>query len=138
MLPDTLNANQIKDRLGAGVNTFESVNDEGRTRLFRNTAAAYNRPQELALKHRETGSGIKLVRDSAIIGSHVVTGDDGTPCKIEVLIRARVPVGNLASKDPVKEVIAMVLSFSASLGVNATILYDGTGNGAVVLINGSL
>lgn len=138
MLPDTLNANQIKDKAGAGVNTFESVNDEGRTRLFRNTAAAYNRPHELAIKHRETGVGLKLIRDSVIICSLVVTGDDGNPVKVEYLQRLRVPMGNLASQDPVKEVIANGLSFSATTGAASTVLFDGTGNGAIALRNGSL
>jgi hypothetical protein len=48
------------------------------------------------------------------------------------------PVGNLATFDEPKAVLAELMSFCASLGASTTILYDCTGNGAASLINGSL
>jgi hypothetical protein len=68
----------------------------------------------------------------------VSTVDDVTPVTISAYIVLDHPVGALEANTEPAHVLANLLSFCASLGATTTILFDGTGNGATSLLNGSL
>jgi hypothetical protein len=48
------------------------------------------------------------------------------------------PIGGIETNAQAQLVLAYMMSFLASLGASTTILYDGTGNGAKTLLEGSL
>jgi hypothetical protein len=64
--------------------------------------------------------------------------DSITPVTISAYTVMVIPVGHLDTLGEPTHVLANNMSFIASLGASTTILYDGTGNGAVALLNGSL
>jgi len=69
----------------------------------------------------------------------VISGVDNiTPITVSVYAVADVPTGAMSSDAETKNVLAELISFMASLGASTTILYDNTGNGAVVLKDGGL
>jgi hypothetical protein len=69
-----------------------------------------------------------------------ITGeaDDTVVEKISANLALNCPVGNLTSTAELANVIAEMLSFCATTGSATTVLFDGSGSGASVLINGTL
>lgn len=67
-----------------------------------------------------------------------VAGASGSPRTPYAYMVVGSPVGDLSTSAEIKNVIANLMSFCASLGASTTILYDCTGNGAVCAVDGSL
>lgn len=137
MLSNTLVTNEVKNAAGTEVE-FSRINTEGRTTEFAQVAEAPNAPHRLKVSHQESGSGSSLRRRSVVRFDKVVTGVSLSPRTVSAYMVVDAPVGDLSVSTEIKNVIAELVSFVASLGASTTILYDGTGNGAVVLIEGGL
>lgn len=141
MLSNTLNTNEVKDASGTEVE-FQHLEQIGRTRKFAQiTESSHPSLQyRLTLSHNEIGVGIKLRRRSLIrFDKMSLSGVDAvTPVVSSFYMVGDFPVGALTSMDEPKAVIANGMSFLASLGANTTILYDCTGNGGLILVNGLL
>jgi hypothetical protein len=139
MLSNTLNTNEIKNAAGTELE-FTHLTSEGRTREF----ALINEPpaleHRLSIKHAESGSGINRRRRSVIRFDKTVisTVDLVTPVTISVYMVADIPVGALLAMTEPTNVVANLLSFAATTGGGTTVLFDGTGYGASVLLSGGL
>jgi hypothetical protein len=139
MLSNTLNTNEVKNSAGTE-QEFTHLIQEGRARVF----ALINEPpaleHRLSVKHAETGSGLNRRRRSVIRFDKTVisTVDSVTPITTSVYMVADIPVGGLLAMTEPANVIANLLSFCASNGGSTTILYDGTGTGASLLLSGGL
>lgn len=141
MLANTLNTNEIKNaagvecefqRLGPGTGAREAV--------FASITEQPCAPYRLTIKHSESGKGVNLRRRSLIRFDKTVNGAVDTT-KVEVVSAycvLDVPIGNQATYDEAKNVLANLMSFMASTGATTTILFDCTGNGAVTAITGGL
>lgn len=130
----TLVTNEVKDSAAAEVE-LARISTLGRTFEYAKVAETPNLPVRIAGAHKETGSGSKLRRSSMIQVLITSAGVDGTPVQTKARVVLDTPVGNVSSATPAKDALAMVgsLCFTAA---TSTFLYDGTGNGAKVLLNG--
>lgn len=139
MLGNNLNTNEIKNSAGAEVE-FQHLSQEGRSRVFAMVGESPSLQHRLDISHVESGKGLTLVRRSLVrFTKNVISQvDTVTPVPILGYTVLQVPVGHLTSLAEPTHVLAELMSFCASLGATTTILYDGTGNGAQVLLNGSL
>jgi len=138
MLSNNLNTNEVKNSSGAEVE-FEHLDSEGRTRVFAQVNEPPSGKHRLSIKHAETGAGVKLCRRSAIRvdKTTVSTVDSVTPITNSAYIVVDSPVGYMLTNAELANVLAELVSFVATLG-GTTVLYDGTGSGAKVLLQGSL
>lgn len=138
-LSNTLNTNEIKNSAGTGI-AFQHLEQAGRKHVFAQTGEAPALQHRLTVSHVEIGSGINLRRRSMVrIDKDVMSTVDTTKkVTISSYNVTDSPVGALLAFTEVTNVVAELLSFCASKGASTTILYDGTGNGADCLINGSL
>jgi len=139
MLSNTLVTNEIKNSAGTEVE-FNRISTEGRTTVFAAVSETPALPHRMSIAHRESGSGAKKIRESRIRFDKTVisTVDSVTPVVVSSVFSVRIPSGALTSTAEVANVIAELVSLVASLGASTTILYDGTGNGAQVLLSGGL
>lgn len=139
MLSNTLNTNEIKNSAGAEVE-FNHLQNNDRSRVFYQIGESPALPHRLAIMHQESGTGMKKRRRSVVrVDKTTVSGVDSlTPITTSAYIVLDHPIGASSSNAEAANVIAELLSFCASLGASTTILYDGTGNGAASLLNGSL
>lgn len=139
MLSNTLNTNEVKNAAGTEVE-FQSLGIQGRSHEYAAIGESPALPHRLKVSHQETGKGIKLVRRSVVrVDKTIVsTVDLVTPVTISFYAVAVIPVGAMAAITEASNVNAELLSFMASLGASTTILYDGTGNGSTVLLNGGI
>lgn len=137
MLSNTLVTNEVKNAAGTEVE-FSRISTTARSTEFAQVAETPNAPHRLKISHQETGSGATARRRSVIRFDKTVTGVSTTPRVVSAYAVLDAPVGDLAASTEIKNVIAELMSFIASLGASTTILYDGTGNGAVALIEGGL
>jgi len=139
MLPNTLVTNEVKNSAGTEVE-FQRLSTNGRSTEFAAINEAPSLPHRLSVKHQETGEGMKQRRRSLIrIDKTVISGVDNlTPITVSAYIVVDLPVGAMSTSAEAANALAEVVSFTASLGANTTILYDGTGNGAVCLLSGGL
>jgi len=139
MLPNTLNTNEIKGSAGTEIE-FRRLSTSQRETTFAAIAETPSLPHRLSIKHTEVGSGMKLRRRSLVrFDKTVISGVDTiTPVTVSAYIVLDAPVGAMSSIAEATNVVAELMSFVASLGATTTILYDGTGNGAVVLLTGGL
>jgi hypothetical protein len=139
-LPITLNTNEIKNSAGAEVEFSRLENGPGRSLLFAATAETPALLHRLSISHQEIGAGLLRRRRSKvrIDKTSISTVDLITPVTTSFYSVSDIPVGALAAFTEPTTVCAELISFLASLGASTTILYDGTGNGAAILINGSL
>lgn len=139
MLSNTLNTNEIKDSAGTEVEfTRLSIGDrQSEFAKISETPALTNR---MKISHLESGSGISLRRRSVIRFDRVSTGEVDTTVNVKssFYVVGDIPIGNLTATTEPKKALAQLISFLASLGASTTILYDCTGNGADVLINGGI
>lgn len=139
MLSNTLNTNEVKNSAGAEVE-FNHLQANERTRVFSQIAESPSSPHRLSISHQETGVGIKRRRRSVVrIDKTSVSGVDATTlCTNSCYIVLDTPVGASTSMAEATNVIAELLSFCATTGAGTTVLFDGSGNGASVLISGGL
>lgn len=139
MLSNTLNTNEIKKADGTE-QEFTRLSTGVRQTEFALITEAPALPHRLNVKHTETGTGIRKRRRSLVRFDKTVvsTVDLVTPVTISAYAVLDAPIGAMAANTEFANVLANLISFSASLGASTTILYDGTGNGAAALLAGSL
>lgn len=137
MLSNTLNTNEIKDASAAEVE-FARISTNGRTTEYAKISETPNAPYRLKISHLETGLGADLRRRSLVRFDKTFAGASTTPRTVSAYLVVDAPIGDMSASTELKNVIANVLSFCASLGASTTILYDCTGNGADVCVNGGL
>jgi len=137
MLSNTLNTNEVKNAAGTEVE-FSRISTNGRSTEFAQIAETPNAPHRLKVSHSESGLGSELRRRSMVRFDKVVTGVSTQPRNVGAYLVLDAPIGDLSTSTEIKNVIAELLSFCASLGASTTILYDCTGNGADALVNGGL
>jgi hypothetical protein len=139
MLSNTLNTNEIKNSAGAEVE-FSRLSTNNRQTVFAQIAETPSAPHRLTIAHQETGSGMKQRRRSVVrFDKTVISGVDSvTPITVSAYAVLDFPVGASTSSAEAANVVAELMSFLASLGADTTILYNGSGNGAAALLNGSL
>lgn len=140
MLSNTLVTNEVKNSAGTEVEFSRSSTGEGRKTVFKASLETPNKPYRLSISHQESGSGINLRRRSMFRFDKTVASDvDATKLvAVSGYTVLDAPVGALTTTAEMAHVLANVMSFLASLGASTTILYDGTGNGAVTLLTGDL
>lgn len=139
MLPDTLNTNQVKNSAGVEVE-FNHLESNGRERVFYQIGESPALQHRLSIKHQESGAGMKLRRRSVVrVDKTTMSGIDATvPITTSAYLVLDIPQGASSSIAEASNVLAELLSFVASTGATTTILFDGTGNGASVLLSGGL
>lgn len=137
MLSTTLNTNEVKDRTGAEVEFFRLSTVDRKT-IFAKIGETPSLPHRITINHGEVGSGMTLRRRSVIrVDKTTVSDVDAkTPVTSSTYIVMDSPVGALTTMNEPANTLAELTSLVATLGTN-TFLYDGTGNGAVALLNGS-
>lgn len=139
MLSNTLNTNEIKKADGSEVE-FTRLSIGDRQTVFGQIAESYSAPYRLSIKHQETGSGLKKRRRSVVRvdKTSISTVDNATPVVCSAYLVCDIPIGAVTTNAEAAQVLANVLSFCATTGAGTTVLFDGTGNGAVSLLNGSI
>lgn len=137
MLANTLNTNEVKNSAGTEVE-FSRLSTTERATEFGMITETPNLPHRLKVSHQESGSGATKRRRSVIRIDKSVTGVSLVTRVVSAYIVLDAPVGDLATTAEMAHVVAELVSFTASLGASTTILYDGTGNGAVCLLSGGL
>lgn len=138
-LPTTLNTNEVKNSAGTE-QEFGRLSQSERALVFNLLTEPPNAPHRLSVSHQESGTGTSRRRRSLVRVDKTIAGQTDTTKmeKISVYAVADIPVGNMSASAEVSNVVANLVSFLASTGANTTILYDGSGNGASCLINGTL
>lgn len=141
MLSSSLTTNEIKNAAGVEVE-FQRLGDGPTPRSveYQQVAEPPSLKHRLNIAHQEQGSGIKRRRRSVIRFDKTVisTVDSVTPVTVSAYTVLDAPVGAMAASTEFANVLAQLMSFSASLGASTTILYDCTGNGAKTLLEGGL
>jgi hypothetical protein len=139
MLSNSLVTNEVKNSAGTE-QEFSRLSTNDRQTVFAKVSETPSLPHRLIISHQESGSGIKLVRRSMMRFDKTIISevDAITPITISAYTVMVIPIGHLDTLGEPTHVLANNMSFLASLGASTTILYDGTGNGAVALLNGSL
>lgn len=139
MLSNTLVTNEIKNSGGTEVE-FGRLSISDRATVFAQVGESPAAPHRLTISHLESGSGMKQRRRSLVRFDKTVTSsvDSVTPVTVSAYAVLDIPVGALTALTEPTNVLAELMSFLASLGASTTILYDGTGNGAASLLNGSV
>lgn len=138
MLSDTLNTNEVKDSTGAEVE-FERQLTNNRETVFAKVGESPALPHRISVKHVEVGTGLNRRRRSVIrVDKDVVsTVDTSVTVTSSAYIVVDAPVGALTATTEIANPLAELTSLVATLATS-TLLYDGTGNGAKALINGTL
>jgi len=139
MLTNTLNTNEIKNAAGTE-EEFDRLSISDRSTIFARIGEVPSYPHRLEISHQELGSGLNRRRRSKLQFAKTVAGqvDATVAMKTTYTLVADVPIGNMSTSALANDVAANLMSFLASLGASTTILYDGTGNGAKALANGTL
>jgi hypothetical protein len=140
MLANTLNTNEIKNSAGTEVEFQRISQGPNRETVYAQITETPSLPHRLSIKHVESGSGINLRRRSLVRFDKSVasTVDSTKTVTISAYAVLDTPAGALLANTEPTHVIAELNSFLSSLGASTTILYDGTGNGAVTLLSGGL
>jgi hypothetical protein len=138
MLSDTLNTNEVKDAAGAEVE-FERHSTNERETVFAKVSESPALPHRISVKHTEAGTGLNRRRRSVIrVDKSVVSTVDSTQTVTSSAYTVvDAPVGALTATTEIANTLAELCSLVSTLATN-THLYDGTGNGAKALINGTL
>lgn len=139
MLSNTLNTNEVKDSAGVEVE-YQRLWTEGRTTVFAKIGESPNLEDRFAIKHAESGVGIKRRRRSVVRfdKTSLSTVDATLPVTTSAQLTIDSPIGAVTTDAELTNTLARLISFIASTGATTTILYNGTGNGAVALREGSL
>jgi hypothetical protein len=140
MLANTLNTNEVKNSAGVEQEFSRLSSGPGRETVFKLITETPYLQHRLSVKHQESGTGMNLRRRSVVrVDKDVISlVDNVTKARVSGYLVLDSPVGALTTNAEPTNVIANLLSFCASLGATTTILYDGTGNGAMTLLNGDL
>lgn len=140
MLSNTLNTNEIKNSSGTEQEFQHLEFPPGRKRTFALIGESPSQPHRLSISHQEVGSGVNLRRRSVVRFSRKTLSqvDSVTPVETLAYLVVDSPVGAMTSSTVLTDLLANLVSFVASTGADTTIKFDGTGNGAQVLLNGSL
>jgi hypothetical protein len=140
-LSNTLNTNEIKNAAGVEVE-FQRLGDgpTPRSTVFAQIAESPSLQHRLSIAHQEQGTLMKKRRRSLVRFDKTVvsTVDNVTPVTVSAYAVIDAPIGALLANTEITNVAAELMSFLASLGASTTILYDCTGNGAKVLVEGGL
>jgi hypothetical protein len=139
MLSNTLNTNEIKNAAGTEIE-FSRLSTNGRQSVFAQIGESPSAPHRLSISHAETGAGLGKRRRSVVRFDKTVisTVDSVTPVTVSCYVVLDAPVGALTAMTEPTNVIAELASFLATTGAGTTVLFDGTGNGAAVLLSGGL
>jgi len=138
MLPTNLTTNEVKTANGSELE-FARQSVSERKLVFSAVIAAPSAPHTITVQHQVVGKGVLARRRSNIRIDRVVNGSiSSTPRTVTASFTIDIPVGDLDTLSIPTDVMAEMISFVASLGASTTILYDGTGNGAASLLNGTL
>jgi len=139
MLSNTLNTNEVKNSSGTEVE-FQRLSQNGRSTEFAQITEQPNLPHRLKISHQESGSGITRRRRSVVRFDKNVasTVDDTKVVTVSAYMVLDAPLGALIAGTELVNAVAEVLSFCATTGAATTVLFDGTGNGAVALLSGGL
>lgn len=139
MLSNTLNTNEIKNASAAEVE-FTRLSTSGRTTEYAVIGEAPGLKHRMSIRHQESGTGTDARRRSVIRFDKTIAGQiDATKASTSSFyIVGDINIGNLAAMAEPKNVLAELMSFVATTGAANTVLFDCTGNGADVLINGGL
>jgi len=137
MLTNTLNTNEVKDSSGVEVE-LSRLSIDTRATEFAVITETPVAPHRLKISHLEIGKSSTMRRRSVVRIDKTVTGADGMPVICSAYIVLDIPIGNLSAYSEPKNVLAELLSFCATTGAATTVLFDCSGNGASVLINGGL
>lgn len=140
MLSNTLNTNEIKDSTGAEVEFTRLSTGEGRRTEFAKIGETPALEHRLTIAHQETGSSLAKRRRSVVrIDKDVTSTIDATKTvTVTSYMVVDLPIGAMAANTEFANVIAEIMSFVATTGAGTTVLYNCTGNGADVLLNGGL
>lgn len=137
MLSNTLNTNEIKNASAAEVE-FNRISTAARSTEFAQIAETPNQPHRLKVSHQESGTGSTARRRSLVRFDKTVIGVSGVPRTISAYTVLDAPVGDLSASTELKNTLAELLSFCSTTGAGTTVLFDCSGNGATVLIDGAL
>lgn len=139
MLPNTLNTNEVKDSAGAELE-YSRLSQSDRSTVFARISENPSNPDRIRIDHAESGSGLNRLRRSRIRVDLTQAGQvDATKLVTSsVNITLVAPVGQLSTTGPLEQVLARLQSFLSTTGAGTTVLFDGSGNGASALIEGSL
>jgi hypothetical protein len=135
---NTLVTSEVKNAAGTEVE-FDFFNQNGSAVILKKKTESPAYKHRLSLSHKETGSGISARRRSVLRIDIEAAGsvDTATPVKGSAYIVLDNPIGNISDTSVAKDCLAELGSFAFTLATN-TYLYDGTGNGSVLLLGGGL
>jgi hypothetical protein len=138
VLSNTLNTNEVKNAAGTEVE-FSRLSISERQTEFAQIAETPSAPHRLKVAHQESGGGINKRRRSVIrVDKTVISSvDSETPVTVSAYTVLDAPIGALTAGTEMANVLAELGSFVWTNATN-THLYDGTGNGATVLLSGGL
>lgn len=138
MLNDSLTTNEVKNALGNEIE-FTRWDTNGRSTEFQKVNEVPNAPHRLKVSHLETGKDVNRRRRSLLRFDMTNTaGSNGSPVITSAYIVLDIPIGNVSDLADAKLVLANLMSLVATTGAASTVLFDGTGNGALALLNGTL
>jgi len=139
-LPLNLTTNEVKNASGTEVEFLHFDLLPSRKKVYALSGEAPNLRHRLSVEHSETGAGKNRRRRSKVgVDIESLSAVDSTTI---VTTRAYTvvdsPVGAMTTTAILQTAVAELVSFIATTGAGTTVLYDGTGTGAVALIQGSL
>jgi len=139
MLTNTLNTNEVKNAAGTE-EEFTRLSIAERSTIFARINESQALPHRLSISHTESGAGLTRRRRSVVRVDKTVAGqiDATQQMRCSAYVVLDLPIGQLTSTSLPADALANLVSFVASLGASTTILYDGTGNGAVALLSGGI
>lgn len=139
MLASTLNTNEVKDRAGVEIE-FQRLLSSDRSCEYGKITELPGYPFRLVVSHVEIGSGTSRKRRSLVRFEKTSAGaiDTTVSAKTLAYVVCEIPIGNAATYDDAKDVLAALMSFLATTGAATTVLFDCSGNGAKALIEGSV
>jgi hypothetical protein len=137
MLSNTLVTNEVKNAASTEVE-FERVSINGQTTEFKAVAEVIGTPHRISVSHSRSGSGDAIVRRSVIRFDKTVEDTvTGKANQVSAYIVVSIPERNSAAAAAITDLLAELGSLVFTLATN-TFLYDGTGNGAKVLLGETL
>jgi hypothetical protein len=137
MLPNTLVTNEVKNAAGTELE-FGRQKEEGPSVTFKYKLEPPNLPHYIRFSHREVGKGTELRSQSVEEVVKTVVGVSGVPRKVITRITTDFPIGDLATMDEPKNVLAEAGSLAFLDGTGTTFLFAGTGLGASALLERSI
>lgn len=139
MLSNTLNTNEIKNAAGVE-QEFGRIASSDRQTEFALLTESPSLPHRLKIQHLETGSGVTKRRRSVVRFDKTVmsTVDTTLPVTVSAYVVLDSPIGALVASTEMANTLANLMSLLATTGAGTTVLFDGTGSGAVALLSGGL